>query len=97
MIRIKFSGNYVTFENKQLAFISGTVDFVVDASPTQCVLEVNRICHWCLLFHFEVHIAPPENHENYFSLLFPFSQEISGNPLIPQIIWKMRKSSGKAK
>lgn len=33
MIRIKSSGNYVTFENKRLAFISGTVDFVVNASP----------------------------------------------------------------
>ena len=97
MIRIKFSGNYVTFENKQLALISGTVDFVVDASPAQCVLEVNRICHWCLLFHFEVHIASPEDHENYSSLLFFLFTEISGNPLIPQIIWKMRKSLGKAK
>lgn len=76
MIRIKSSGNYVTFENKELAFISGTwILWSVHPHMKVCAGGEQNMS-LVPSFPFLIPYCFPENHKNYFSLLFLFTRDI---------------------
>lgn len=77
MIRIKSSGNYVTFENKELAFISGTVDFVVNASPIVVCAGGEQNMSLVPPFPFLIpYCFPRESQELFLSTFFLFTRDI---------------------